>query len=80
MLFVVVEVVAVEKDVVEIGSAKDVEVFFEAVGYKVLERSWGVGEAKRHDGVFQMSVTCAKRGFPFFSYCHSGLVVSLSDV
>jgi hypothetical protein len=48
MVPVIVQVIAVDEDVVEVCSNKDIQVGSENIIDKVLETSWGIGQAKRH--------------------------------
>ena len=53
MFLVFLECLTVDKDIVHIGSAKDIkDVRFQNIVDVVLERAWGIGKTKRHDKVF----------------------------
>lgn len=76
----VFHVVAVNHDIIEVSCAKEVKVLARTVVDEVLEDGQGVGESKWHHGIFQGSVASAEGGFPFLSYCHSDLIVALTEI
>jgi hypothetical protein len=47
MVPVIVQVIAVDEDVVKVCSTKDIQVGSENIIDKVLETSWGIRQAKR---------------------------------
>jgi hypothetical protein len=48
MVPVIVQVVAVDEDVIKVCSNEDIQVGLENIIDKVLETSWGIGQAKGH--------------------------------
>ena len=53
MILVFLECLTVDKDIIHIGSAKDIkDVRFQNIIDVVLECAWGIGKTKRHDKVF----------------------------
>jgi hypothetical protein len=60
MLLVGLEVVAVDKDVVDIGRAKLVEMFMKHVINKMLKCTGGVGQAERYNVVLKQTITSTK--------------------
>jgi hypothetical protein len=48
MVLVIIHIVAVNEDVVKVYSDEDIQVGSENIIDKVLETSWGIGQAKGH--------------------------------
>ena len=68
VIFVVLFVVAEDKDVVQIYDNEDIGHVAEDVVHEVLKGGWGVGHTEGHDKVFERLVSGTKGSFPLVSW------------
>jgi hypothetical protein len=80
MVPVIVQVVAVDEDVVKVCSDEDIQVGSENIIDEVLETSWGIGQAKGHYQRHKQLIPCPERCLPLLSFGHSDEIVSASDI
>jgi hypothetical protein len=80
MVPVIVQVVAVDEDIIKVCSDKDIQVGSENIIDEVLETSWGIGQAKGHYQRLKQPIPCPECCLPLLSFGHSDKIVSTSDV
>ena len=65
---VLILIVGVNQDIVNVYDAEDVKELAKDGLNATLETSWCVGQAERHDEVFEKSPSCPESRFPFVSF------------
>jgi hypothetical protein len=80
LALMICHVFGVDEDVVEVDDDTDVKHVAENVVHEVLECGWRIGEAERHDKVFEMTVAGAESGFPFIAFFDAEKVVTRSQI
>jgi hypothetical protein len=80
MLAMFFEVVGVDEDVVEVYHDESVDKMAKHRVNVSLESGWAVGEAERHDEIFEEAVSCSKGGLPFVSFGYSDSMVSPAKI
>ena len=72
--------VGIDKDVVHICDSVLIKTFADDLVDICLKRSGSIGETKRHDAVFEMTITGAEGGFVFVSGCDTKPVECVADI
>lgn len=80
VILMFLEIVGIDEEVVEIYDDENVDEFAKHRINVSLEGGGAVGEAERHDEIFEESVACAKRGLPFVSFGNSDSMISPTKI
>src|SRR6266699_6153668 len=80
MFLILLQRAAVYEDVIKEGCAEDVQKVSDGVIYEMLETAGGVGEAKRHDLVFEMAVSRPECCLPLLPFGNAEVVVAIAKV
>ena len=80
VVFVVLFVVAEDKNVVQIYNHKDIGHVVEDVVHEMLKGGWGVGRTKGHDKVLKRPISCTKGSFPLVSRGYPNVVVARLEI
>jgi hypothetical protein len=74
------ECAGVNEDVVDINDAKDVQEFTETIVGVGLKRGRSIGETKRHNKIFEMSIPRTERCLVLIAIRNSELIVGVGEV
>ena len=74
------QVVKIDKDVIEICQAYEVQVFAEEVIYPSLEGSTRICQSEGHDHVLVKAILCPEGSFPFVAICDLHVVIGVPHV
>jgi hypothetical protein len=80
MLSVILDVVRVDKDVIEVYDNRNVSEIGENFVHEALECGGGVAETKGHNQEFKSSVSGPKGCFPFVARSNSDVEVTYSEI
>ena len=72
--------IGIDKDVIHVCDSELIKAFVDDFVDVGLEGAGSIGETKRHDAVFEMTITGAKGGLIFISGCDTKPVECFPDI
>ncbi len=73
-------VLSIDEDVIEVHYYKNVKLFYQDLVDVTLKRSRYVGQSKRHDLIFEMTITGPEGRFLFITFLNPHLIVGISQI
>jgi hypothetical protein len=80
MFLVFFKSVGVNEGIIEVCSAKSVEIGSENVVDEILEGCWGIGETKWHNYGLEKAICGLEGGLQFLPFCHLNEVIGPANV
>jgi hypothetical protein len=80
MFLVFFKSVGVNEGIIEIRSAKSVEIGSKNVVDEILEGCWGIGETKWHNQGLEKAISGLEGGLPFLPFRHLNEVIGPADI
>src|SRR6266705_4536860 len=80
LFLVLLQRAAVYEDIIEEGCAEDIQKVPDGVIYEMLEAAGGVGEAKWHDLVLEVAISCPECCLPLLPFGDAEVVVAIAKV
>lgn len=80
VLYVVLWVLGIDRDIVDIVHASLIQVRAEGIVARLLERGGGVAKIKRHDDIFELAVPGIEGNFSLAAFLKSDRVISVSQI
>jgi hypothetical protein len=80
MFLVFFKSVRVNEGIIEVRSAKLVEIGSKNIIDEILEGCWGIGETKWHNQGLEKAISGLESGLPFLPFHHSNEVIGPTNV